>query len=110
MKLVLAVIQADDLQAVTQALNAAGYRVTRIATQGGWLRRENATLLIGVEDAQVDDVLNILRRTAQRRTAWVNIASEAAGMFAAQPIEVEIGGATVFVLNVERFVQLSSDD
>lgn len=108
MKLLLAVIQADDLQAVTQALNAASYRVTRIATQGGWLRRENATLLIGVEENQVEQVLSILKRTAQRRRTWVNVAAEAPGMFVSHPIEVEVGGAVVFVLNVERFVQLGS--
>lgn len=108
MKLLLAVIQADDLQEVTQALNAAGYRVTRIATQGGWLRRENATLIVGVEDGQVEHVIAILKRTAHRRTTWVNVAAEAPGMFVAHPIEVEVGGAVVFVLNVERFVQLGS--
>ncbi len=107
MKMILAVVQADDATAVMQAMNQAGYRVTRIATQGGWLRRENVTLLIGVDDAQVNHVLDILRRTSQRRTTFINVTAEVAGMFSVQPLEVEVGGATVFVLDVERFERLT---
>ncbi|MCS7057234.1 MAG: cyclic-di-AMP receptor [Thermoflexales bacterium] len=103
----MAVVQADDANKVTQGLNEAGYRVTRMATQGGWLRRENVTLLVGVEDAQVSDVLRILRKTAQRRMAYVNVPGEVMGAYNPQPLEVEVGGATVFVLNVERFERLA---
>lgn len=108
MKMILAVVQADDANKVTQALNKAGHRVTRIATQGGWLRRENATLLIGVEDEQVNHVLRVLRNTARRRLAYINVPGEVMGMYNPQPLEVEVGGATVFVLDVERFIRLSS--
>lgn len=107
MKMILAVVQADDANKVTQALNEAGHRVTRIATQGGWLRRENTTLLIGVEDEQVNHVLRVLRNTARRRLAYINVPGEVMGMYNPQPLEVEVGGATVFVLDVERFVRLS---
>jgi uncharacterized protein YaaQ len=106
MKMILAVVQPDDVNAVMRALNEGGHRVTRMATQGGWLRRENATLIVGVADNQVNDVLRVLRKTAQRRTAYVNVPGEVAGTFSPQPLEVEVGGATVFVLNVERFIQL----
>jgi uncharacterized protein YaaQ len=113
MKMILAVIQADDASRVVQALNAAGFRVTRIATQGAWLRRENATLLVGVEDDKVTDVLRVLRSHAQRRTAYISVPAESSaldGMMGASgmPLEVEIGGATVFVLDVERMVRVSS--
>jgi uncharacterized protein YaaQ len=109
MKMILAVVQADDASKVVQALNDAGHRVTRIATQGAWLRRENATLLIGVQDNEVDHVLRVLKRTAQRRTSYINVPGEVAGMFNPQPLEVEVGGATVFVLNVERFERLDGE-
>lgn len=109
MKMIMAIVQADDAHKVTQALNEAGYRVTRMATQGGWLRRENATLLVGVEDARVNDALRILHKTAQRRMAYVNVPSEAMGAYNPQPLEVEVGGATVFVLNVERFERLTDE-
>src|SRR5512135_1963776 len=100
MKLILAVVQADDANRVVQALNHAGFRVTRIATQGAWLRRENATLLVGVEERDVTTVLGVLRNNAQRRTAYINAATETAGMASVigvpgMPLEVEIGGATV---------------
>ncbi len=106
MKMILAVVQADDATAVVQAINQAGYRATRIATEGGWLRHENVTLLIGVEGSEVNRVLEILRRTSQRRTTYINVTAEVTGMFSMQPIEVEVGGATVFVLDVERFERL----
>ncbi len=106
MKMIMAVVQADDASKVTQALNEAGYRVTRMATQGAWLRRENVTLLVGVEDAHVNDALRVLRRTAQRRMAYVNVPGEVMGTYSPQPLEVEVGGATVFVLDVERFERL----
>lgn len=110
MKMVLAIVQADDANKVTQALNEAGHRVTRIATQGAWLRRENSTLLIGVDDVQVNNVLRVLRGAAQRRMAYINVPGEVMGMFNPQPLEVEVGGATVFVLNVERFERLQPVD
>lgn len=103
MKMILAVVQADDAAKVTQALIESGHRVTRIATEGGWLRRENTTLLLGVEDDKVDDVLRVLRGTARRRTSYISVPREVPGALNAQVIDVEVGGATVFVLNVERF-------
>jgi uncharacterized protein YaaQ len=103
MKMILAVVQADDASKVTQSLIEAGHRVTRIATQGAWLRRENATLLVGVPDEKVDDVLKTLQQTARRRTSYISVPREVPGALNAQVIDVEVGGATVFVLNVERF-------
>ncbi|MCS7324805.1 MAG: cyclic-di-AMP receptor [Anaerolineae bacterium] len=102
----MAVVQADDANKAMQALTEAGYRVTRIATQGGWLRRENVTFLLGVPDEKVDDVLSILQHTARRRTSYVSVPREMPGAISAQVIDVEVGGATVFVLNVERFETL----
>ena len=115
MKMILAVVQADDASKVTQALIESGHRVTRIATQGAWLRRENATLLIGVEDAQVENVLRVLHHHAQRRTAYINVPAESSaldGMMNApdMPVEVEVGGATVFVLDVERVARIASTE
>lgn len=115
MKLILAVIQADDASRVVQALNQAGFRVTRIATQGAWLRRENATLLVGTEDEQVPEVIGVLRNNAHRRKAYINVPSETsdmAGMIGVpgMPLEVEVGGATIFVLDVERAARVSSPE
>ena len=61
MKLVIAMVQDEDSEAAVHTLNEHGYRVTKLATTGGFLRRGNTTLLIGVEDGQVDDVMGVLR-------------------------------------------------
>lgn len=103
MKMVMAVVQADDAQKITDSLVEAGHRVTRMATTGGWLRRENVTLLMGVEDEKVSAVLQVLKQAGHHRTTYISMPSAMAETLSTQMIDVEIGGATVFVLNVERF-------
>ncbi len=102
MKMVMAIVQADDVLAITDALVTSGYRVTRIATTGGWLRRENAKLLMGVEDRQVNHVLRVLQQTGRHRTTYVSAPSDTPSHQESPLVEVDVGGATVFVLNVER--------
>jgi uncharacterized protein YaaQ len=103
MKMVLAIVQADDASKTMSALVEKGHRVTRIATEGGWLRRENVTLLLGVDDDKIEEVMGILKKTGRRRTSYISVPREVPGALNAQVIDVEVGGATVFVLNVERF-------
>jgi uncharacterized protein YaaQ len=95
MNLVLAIVQSEDADAVVGALLATGYRLTRINTAGGFLRRGNATLLIGVEPEKVDDVLQVIQANCRLRT---------------EPRPPEAGipmyGATVFVLEAARFVRV----
>lgn len=107
MKLIIAVVQDQDAERTIKALNNAGLRVTRVATTGGFFSVGNTTLFCGVEDQQVSQVTAILKTTCERRTRLIpagpNIVESAAMMGAF--VEVEVGGATVFVLNVERFEQ-----
>lgn len=107
MKLIVAVIHKDDAVEVTGRLSKAGFMSTRLSTTGGFLRAGNVTLLIGTEDKKVDAVLEVLRSCCSRRT---EIISATAGnydqFFPAQPVEVTVGGATVFVLDVDRFIKL----
>jgi uncharacterized protein YaaQ len=63
MKLIVAIVQDKHAGQAVDGLIARGYGATRINTVGGFLRRGNATLLIGVEDAAVTDVLHLLRDT-----------------------------------------------
>ena len=95
MKMVLAVIQADDASRTLDALVQAGHRVTRLASTGAWLRRENVTLLLGVEDEQVGDVLKVLQAQGQRRTAYRSMPVDITGRVDAEVFEVAVGGATV---------------
>jgi uncharacterized protein YaaQ len=107
MKLIVAIVQDEDARAVMDALVADGYRATRISTTGGFLVRGNSTVLIGVADEEVDAVLAILRAHCHARREFVSpvlpLSEGAAARHWVQPLEVEVGGATVFVLDVERF-------
>ncbi len=108
MNLVIAIVQDQDADRTIKALNEAGFRVTRVSTTGGFFRVGNTTLLSGVEDDQVEAVIGILRTTCERRTRLIpagpNIVESAAMMGAF--VEVEVGGAVVFVLQVEHFEQV----
>lgn len=111
MRLILAVVQSHDAGRVLQGLTAGGLRVTRLASTGGFLREGNATLLTGVGDDEVDKALQIIGKHAQRRTKIIaasDVAAPTLGVVASDAdwVEVAIGGATVFVLDVVRFEQL----
>lgn len=108
MKLMVAVVQDRDADQVVTALTATGQRVTRIGTTGGFLQQGNTTLLIGLEDAAVRNVIAILRKNCRRRDMFVPMAVGATdqSFSLTNHIEVEVGGATVFVLDVEQFEQI----
>ena len=106
MKLIIAMVQDEDSEAAVHTLTERGYRVTRLATTGGFLRRGNTTLLIGVEDSQIDDVVAVLRQKCRRRTVFTPLVTETPMMLPSSVVEVEVGGATVFVLDMERFEQV----
>jgi uncharacterized protein YaaQ len=105
-KLLISVVNRDDLYPLNDALVHAGYDTTMISTTGGFLREGNATLLIGIQDESVADVLEIIRNKCRTRTKYVTPLPPAveygeALMF--EPIEVQVGGAIVFIVNVDRF-------
>ena len=115
MRLVIAIVQSADSGRLTDALVAGGLRTTRIPTVGGFLHEPNVTMLVVTEDEQVERVLSIIRQNCQTRRRYINAApmvAETAGMpiAAAAPLEVIVGGATVFVLPVRHFVRLGSSD
>lgn len=104
MKLVLAIVSKDDSSMVSSALTQEGFPVTKLATTGGFLMAGNTTFISGVEDGQVDQVIDIIRKQSSRRTQIVPSASTMdGGMYTSVPIEVTVGGATIFVLDVDRF-------
>ncbi|MCS7222712.1 MAG: cyclic-di-AMP receptor [Anaerolineae bacterium] len=115
MQLLLAIVQDEDADLLCERLNAQGFRVTRIHTTGGFLARGNVTILTGIEDQRVEDVLSTIRATCQTRRGWVNpmlFGTEATHMpmSVVTPLEVVIGGATVFSFPVKRFARLSGSD
>ena len=107
MKIVLAIVSNDDSSSVSSALNKANYSVTRLATTGGFLRAGNTTMIIGTEDNNVDEVIKIIGNESKRRTEIVpSTASYDIGRYASFPVEVQVGGATIFVIDVEQFIKV----
>ncbi len=108
MKLVMAVLQHEDEDALVQALEEANIGSTRIGSSGGFLRASNVTMMMAVADDQVDRVLDLLRQHCKRRTRHLypllpNL--EARERFLGS-IPVEVGGAMVFILPVERMERI----
>lgn len=106
MKLLIAVVNSDDIYSLIDALTAEKHQATLISTTGGFLRQGNATILIGVADENLVGVLKIIRATCRPRTAYVSAFPSApgpGGALASMPMEVQVGGAVVFALDVERF-------
>jgi len=108
-KLVIAVVHNEDAGALVDALLEHEYRATRLHSSGGFLKQTNATVMLGVDDQQVDEVVGIIRDNCHSRTQIVNPMPpimEPGEFYMPFPVEVEMGGATVFVMPVERFERL----
>jgi uncharacterized protein YaaQ len=108
-KLVVSIVHNEDAGPLVDALLEKEYRATRLHSSGGFLKQSNATIIVGVEDGKVEEVLGIVRENCTSRTQVVNPMPpimEPGEFFMPYPLEVEVGGATVFVLPVERFERL----
>jgi uncharacterized protein YaaQ len=109
MKLLLTIVQDADAGKLQKALIDQGFDSTKLASTGGFLREGNTTLIIGVDDHRLERVKAIIEETCRERTKMMkpNIAiSDLQEVYAAQPMEVTVGGAVVFVVNVEEFLRL----
>ena len=111
MKLVLAIVQDDDAIDLIEELTDKNYRVTKLATTGGFLKSGNTTLMIGVEEKVVKDVVKVIEDVCKKRKDMVSTPTPStmgsgSGMYMPYPIEVEVGGATVFVLDVDQFYKV----
>ena len=108
MKLVIAIVNYDDVNAVIHALTKEGFSATKLATTGGFLMAGNATVLTGVEDEMVQRVIDIIHEHCHSRKQIIpaTFPMDRYGGGCTHPLEVKIGGATVFVVDVERFERL----
>ncbi|MFY9176518.1 MAG: cyclic-di-AMP receptor [Caldicoprobacterales bacterium] len=109
MKLIIAVVQDEDSQKLISRLMKAGYGVTKLATTGGFLRSGNTTLLIGVDNERLESAMGIIEQVCKSRKQVATSPSPmggATGMYVPYPVEVTVGGATVFVVDVEEFRKL----
>ena len=107
MKLVIAIVNRDDANTVTQNLTKQGFYSTKLASSGGFLLAGNITLLIGVAEGKVQQVIDIIREYSHSRKQLIPATSEMCmNYMPSMPVEVTVGGATVFVVDVERFERL----
>lgn len=104
MKLIFAIVNGDDGQAVSKALTRNGFFATKLASTGGFLSSGNTTFLICTNDDQVDRVIDIISSKSHKRKQFVpSGTSYGMGTYETMPVEVSVGGATIFVTDVERF-------
>ena len=108
-KLVIAVVHNEDARVMIDALLAHEYRATWLHSSGGFLKQSNATILVGVEDSKVDDVVALVRDNCRARTQTgspIPPIMEPGEFFMPYPLEVEVGGAVVFVVPIERLERI----
>ncbi len=104
--LMLAVVQDQDQDAATRALQPLGVPVVYLASSGGFLGRRNSTLLIGLPDGREEEVLKALRESCRQRVEYLSMPLEGSPLPMPTPVPVTVGGATVFALPVERFEEI----
>lgn len=104
MKLILAVVQHQDAATLIDALTEQSFRVTKLSSQGGFLREGNVTLMLSVDADQVETVIKTVRDHCSTRTRYVSPMppiAESGEFYPPAPLEVQVGGATLFVLKAE---------
>lgn len=109
MKLIYAIVNDEDSGKLVHQLNAEGFRVTKLNSSGGFLRSGNTTLMLVVEDEKLEQALECIRTYSSSRKVTINTTvtpTALAGTYIPYPVEVTVGGATVFVLNVEYFEKM----
>lgn len=108
MKLIFAIVNNDDGQIVAAQLIKSGFHITKMASTGGFLRKGNHTFITAVQDDEVDKVIEIIKNYSQKRTytAPADIVTAASLGGNVTPIQVTMGGATIFVTNIERFERI----
>lgn len=109
MKLITTIIHGRDKEKVCDSLLKAGQQFTVIATTGGFLREGNVTLLIGAEDKAVDDIIDTIKGCCSTREEFIttppyDVIGPGAGLI--NPVNVCVGGAIIFVVDVEKFIRV----
>ena len=106
MKLIMVIVQDEDSNRLANEFIDANIRATKLSTTGGFLKAGNSTFIIGIEDERINDALELIKKTCQSRKQFVSTPMSLDVSLDGQvpyPVEVEVGGATVFVLPVEDF-------
>ncbi|MBR6165709.1 MAG: cyclic-di-AMP receptor [Clostridia bacterium] len=110
MKLIIAIVQDEDSSKLLSKLMQKGYGVTKLATTGGFLKAGNTTLLLGVEDDRIPEAVKIIESVCKSRKQMTSASTTIAGLthseYTTYPVEVTVGGATLFVLSIDQFMKV----
>lgn len=108
MKLVIAIVQDQDASILIDELTEKEYRITKLSSTGGFLKAGNTTLLMGVDDGQVEDIMDIIEKNCKTREITTSLltVSMPGDTYIPYPLEVKVGGATVFILDVEDHIRI----
>jgi len=106
LKLVVAVLQDRDWPTLRDQLVEHNFRFTRLSSSGGFLRQGNTTLMLGVQDEQVDEVISLIRRVGKPREEYVVVPSAISDPEVSFPVKVTIGGGTIFVIDVDSMERI----
>lgn len=102
MKLVMAIIHDEDAYLLMKRLVEKEFSVTKLSTTGGFLKAGNTTLIIGTRKERVEEVIELIRLSCESRTEVITAPPVAPdNTFVSLPMEVHVGGATVFIIDVE---------
>lgn len=108
MKMIIAIIQDKDSNRLANEFIDANIRATKLSSTGGFLKAGNSTFIIGIEDERVEETLTLIKKTCQAHKEYISTPVTLDISLDGQvpyPVEIEVGGATVFVLPVEGFHQ-----
>lgn len=108
MKLVIGIINSDDVNDLLAEITKASFQATKLSTSGGFLKMGNVTVLVGVEDDKVHEVVEIFKACCSRRTQMIPTTPpySGEGFISAAPVKVTIGGATLFIIDLENMIKL----
>ncbi|MEA4892432.1 MAG: cyclic-di-AMP receptor [Peptococcaceae bacterium] len=108
MKLIMCIVDDMDIHALLDSLSEAGFQATKLASSGGFLRRGNTTLLIGVDDEKKDAAIELIRKVCKPRKQMIPMTPMLAAEESIMPVDVmvRLGGATVFVMDVAEHYKI----
>ncbi len=104
--MIIAIVQDEDSQILIEELTSKDFRVTNLASTGGFLKSGNTTLLLGVDEDMVDSCIKIIEKNSRKRevtSTLMNLSLQGEG-YMPYPLEVTVGGANIFVLDVDEYI------
>ena len=110
MKLIIAIVQDEDSSRLLSKLMQTGFSATKLATTGGFLKAGNTTLLLGAEEDRIQEAVQIIESVCKSRKQITASPATLSGMshgeYSAYPVEVTVGGATLFILSIDQFLKV----